>query len=57
MQPKRQRAPAGVRKKRPRARKPKVGAVKGQRLKPISLHGMEFDDVIGRLIRPPKKPA
>jgi hypothetical protein len=52
MQSKRSRAPAGSRKKRPRARKVKPGAVKGERLKPISLHGMEFDEVMRRLVRP-----
>ena len=55
MQPKRQRAPAGARKKRKRGGKPASGAVKRERLKPISLHGMEFDEVIKRLVRPPSR--
>ena len=40
-------------KPRPKARKrkPKAGATKGERLKPVSLHGMEFDEVMRRLIR------
>jgi hypothetical protein len=52
MQSTRSRAPAASRKrrKRKRARKPKPGAVKGERLKPISLHGMELDDVLRRLV-------
>lgn len=55
MQSKRPRAPAARRKKRRRARKPKPGAVKGERLKPISLYGMDFDEVIRRLITSPKR--
>jgi hypothetical protein len=37
-------------KRAKRGSKPKAGAVEGERLKPISLHGMEFDEVIRRLI-------
>ena len=56
MQSKRPRAPAAPRKRRKRARKPKPGAVKGERLKPISLHGMTFDEVIRKLVKAPSSP-
>jgi len=46
-------APKAKRKKR--GSKPKAGAVKGERLKPISLHGMEFDDVMRRLLSPDRR--
>jgi hypothetical protein len=31
-------------------RKPKPGATKGKRLRPVSLHPMKFDEVMQRLI-------
>jgi hypothetical protein len=43
-------APKAKRKRKKRDSKPKAGAVKGERLKPISLHGMELDDVLRRLV-------
>ena len=51
MQPKRSRAPAAARKRKPKRRTKKrtPGAVKGERLKPISLHGMEFEEIMRRL--------
>lgn len=35
-----------------RKRKPKAGADKRERLKPVSLHPLEFDEVMRRLIAP-----
>jgi hypothetical protein len=49
MQSKEPRTTRGKPRKK-RGSKPKPGAVKGKRLKPISLHGMEFNDVIRRLV-------
>jgi hypothetical protein len=58
MQSKKPRTTRG-KPKRTRARKPKPGAVKGERLKPISLYGMELDDALKRLVskatRPPAR--
>jgi hypothetical protein len=60
MQSKKPRTTRGAskakRKRKKRGSKPKAGAVKGERLKPISLHGMDFDDVMRRLVTP-KAPA
>jgi hypothetical protein len=55
MQSKRSRAAANPRKKRDRAKKAKPGAVKGERLKPISLHPLTLDEVLKRLVRAPTK--
>jgi hypothetical protein len=57
MQSTRSRSARGTPKKKKRAKrghKVKPGAVKGERLKPISLHGMDFDDVMRQLVRPSK---
>ena len=53
MQSKKPRTTRGtpVGKRAKRGAKPKAGAVKGERLKPISLHGMEFDEVIRKLVK------
>ena len=57
MQSKRPRVPAAVRKKRRRVRKPKPGAVKGERLKPISLYPFDFDMVLRKLLSPTSRPS
>ena len=52
MSPKKLRPARGAPKKRKRrAKKPTPGAVPGERLKPISLYGMEFDDILRRLVK------
>jgi hypothetical protein len=57
MQSKKPRTTRGAPKKKAkrakRGHKVKPGAVKGERLKPISLHGMDFDDVIRTLLQQP----
>lgn len=39
----------------PRKRKPKAGADKRERLKPVSLHPLEFDEVMRRLVTGSRK--
>jgi hypothetical protein len=46
---------AGPKRRKQRAKKLKPGAVKGERLKPISLHGMELDDILKRLVGVPAR--
>jgi hypothetical protein len=51
MQPKRRSRKAESRKRQKRKRPRQLApADKRERLKPISLHGMDFDDVIKRLV-------
>jgi hypothetical protein len=53
MSPKKARKTRPKSKKRKRRRQPSPADPK-ERLKPISLHGMEFEEVVRRLITGPK---
>ncbi len=56
MQSKRQKPAAGAGRRpkaKRRAKKARSPADPNERLKPISLHGVEFDDVLRKLIRRP----
>jgi hypothetical protein len=50
MQPTRPRAPAGTPKAKVRKKRPSP-ADPNERLKPVSLHGMELDDVLRKLVK------
>ena len=54
-------SPKKVRKTRPKTKrkraKQKSPADPNERLKPISLHGMEFEDVMRRLVHPTSSKA
>ena len=54
MQPKKPRATRGTKPKKKTERA--SPADPAERLKPVSLHGMEFEDVIRRLAKPPRAP-
>ena len=58
MQPKKPRTTRGRPKPKPKRRRGKRAspADPNERLKPISLYGMEFDEVIGRLVLGPARP-